>query len=123
MIGRDNPYILPDPATSEPELVPINDFVTLTFADMQPQSIAPGDGPVLAGLIEDALFGEVIDISELIPRVLSPSAGAAPGVAGAEQAAAEFGTSDGSDAVVVDGHPALTILYDDDILALDSGIL
>lgn len=123
MIGRDNPYILPDPATSEPELVPINDFVTLTFADMQPQSIAPGDGPVLAGLIEDALFGEVIDISDLIPRVLSPAMDAPPPQSVADAAETGFFGQDAGDIAAAAGHGALTILYDDDILALDGTIL
>ena len=125
MIGRDSHDILPGPDTSAPELVPVDDFAALTFADVQPQAATSGDGPALADLIEDVLFGEVIDISDLIPHLLSYSAGAAaPGVAVAEAAAAaEFGVFDGGDAMAAEGHPALTILYDDDILASGSTIL
>lgn len=90
---------------------------------------APVPNPVIApdlldGLLSDALFGEVIDISDLIPRVMSPSAEAlAPQQPAVEMAAAmEFGMQDGSD-VLASHAAALTILYDDDILALDGTIL
>ena len=76
--------------------------------------------------VGDALFGEVIDISDLIPSMLSPSAEATtPIIPAAEQVGtAEIGLADGGDALAVAGHAAaLTILYDDDILASDGTIL
>jgi len=99
-----------------PELVPVVEPGTLALAFPQPAEA--GNEFALGDLLSDALFGEVIDISDLIPRVLSPSADA-PQPSAAEAA---FSVPDAGD--VLAGHAAaLTILYDDDILASGSGIL
>ena len=104
-----------------PELVPVIGPGAAALALPQP---AGADKAVLDDLLSDALFGEVIDISELIPRVLSSSAGTAgPQLLDAETTAAEFGMHDGGDAAASPGHAAMTILYDDDMLALGGTIL
>ena len=72
------------------------------------------------------LFGEVIDISELIPRTLSPSADTPPLLLPVVEAVeAEFGALDAGDLAATSSHAAgaLTILYDDGILASDDAIL
>ena len=126
MTGRDIPDILPDSATSELELVPVNDFATLTFADMQPQVASSSGGPALAGLLEDVLFGEVIDISELIPSVLSHLVEVSPPVvSGTEQIVlAELGPPEGTESLLATDHGvAMSILYDDNILDASGTIL
>ena len=55
-----------------PELVPVVEPGTLALAF--PQPAVAGNEFALGDLLSDALFGEVIDISDLIPRVLSPPA-------------------------------------------------
>jgi len=110
---------LDDPS---PELVPVVEPGAPGLMLSQPAD-ASGSELALGDLLSDALFGEVIDISDLIPR-LSPVA-EAPAIAAMETtAAAELGVADGSDLLAASGHAAaLTILYDDDILALDNTIL
>jgi hypothetical protein len=109
-----------------PELVPVVEpgALALTFSQSAGASSAE---LALGDLLSDALFGEVIDISDLIPRVLSPSAEAAPpGISAAETVeTAELGLADGGDTLTAAGHAAggLTILYDDDMLASDGMIL
>ena len=68
-------------------------------------------------LLSEALFGEVIDISELIPRLLSPLQGTAAPPATEAMTAQEFGLPDGADITAAHAATALTILYDEDILA------
>ena len=106
-----------------PELVPVMEPGTLALALQQP---ANADNEIALGdLLSDTLFGEVIDISDLIPRLSSPSAEvSAPGILATETAgAAEFMLADGGDALAA-GHAAvLTILYDDAILDLDKTTL
>ena len=86
------------------------------YAVLAPNPVVTPD--TLDGLLADALFGEVIDISDLIPRLLSPSADAAtPAFPAGAAGTAELGLTDGGDALAVSSHAdALTILYDDDIL-------
>jgi len=110
-----------------PELVPV---------------VEPGAGtlalPLLANayteiafddLLSDSLFGEVIDISDLVPRFLSPSTDAAlqPFTNAeliADATATGFGGLGAGDDAGASGHATmLTILYDDDLLAWDSPIL
>ena len=84
------------------------------------QSAALGD------LLADALFGEVIDISDLIPQVLSSSADAAtPGTSAAGTAGpTQPGLTDSGDILAAAGEAAvLTILYDDGLLASDGTIV
>ena len=69
-----------------------------------------------------AVAGELDVPPELVP--VSSSAGTAgPQLLDAETTAAEFGMHDGGDAAASPGHAAMTILYDDDMLALDGTIL
>ena len=79
----------------------------------------------LGDLLSDALFGEVIDISDLIPSVLSPSAEVAVPQPVADVAGIGLGVQDAGDVAVAssDATGVLTILYDDDILASDQTIL
>lgn len=72
---------------------------------------------------EDILFGEVIDISDLIAR-LSPEVAAA-GIGAMEMpATVDPGVGEGSAALASPEHTGvLTILYDDDILASGGGVL
>ena len=63
----------PDASNLSPELVPVVE----SGAQGLPQAAGSGsDELVLGDLLADALFGEVIDISDLIPRMLSPSGAA-----------------------------------------------
>ncbi|MEP9387695.1 hypothetical protein [Mesorhizobium sp. KR9-304] len=108
--------ILPEQAGGDflPELVPV-------FGTSVEQQHLEAQQPIVAA--EDILFGEIIDISDLIPR-LSPEA-AAPGISLMEMTyAVKPSAADGSDALAASGHAgALTILYDDDILASGGAIL
>jgi hypothetical protein len=94
-----------------PELVP----VIKPGAVALPQPAGAGE-VAFDGLLSDALFGEVIDISDLIPNMLAPPADTAtPGVPATESVGMmELSSVDG---LAVAGHAAaLTILYDDGIL-------
>jgi len=107
---------------SSPELVPVVETGALALAlpgaaEASPAELALGD------LLSDALFGEVIDISDLIPRVLSPAMDAPPPQSVADAAETGFFGQDAGDIAAAAGHGALTILYDDDIRALDGTIL
>lgn len=107
-----------------PELVPVVEPGTAELI-VEPTPAAIVDGLALGDILSDALFGEVIDISDLIPR-LSPEAGAnMPTSAAVDFAvAAEVGVADGVDLLTASGHAAaLTIFYDDDLLASVSEIL
>jgi hypothetical protein len=72
---------------------------------------------------EDILFGEVIDISDLIAR-LAPEL-AAPGIEAMEMSAnVDPGVAEVHAAMAVHEHPGvLTFLYDDEILASGGGVL
>jgi hypothetical protein len=87
-----------------------------------PAEAAVTGGLLLGDILSDVLFGEVIDISDLIPRVLSAEMSASQLLVVETCIAGEFGLQDGSDALASYAAP-LTILYDDDILALDGTIL
>lgn len=93
------------------------------FADFAALVPNPDAHPAGISDLSDVLFGEVIDISDLIPR-LQPASGDAvtPGFAAAD-ALPEPGFVDGGDVLAATGHATLTILYDDDILASDGTIL
>jgi hypothetical protein len=106
---------------SSPELVPVVEPDAAPLAS--PTLSGAGDDIAIGDLLSDALFGEVIDISDLIPR-LQPGSGEAlvPGFAAAS-ALPEPGSIEAGDVLAVSGHAALTILYDDDILASDGTIL
>ena len=83
-----------------------------------------GDGIALGDLVSDALFGEVIDISDLLSRVLlSPAEVALQPVA--DTSGTGFGGQDAGDlaAAASDGAGVLTILYDDGLLASGGTIL
>ncbi|MEW9808519.1 hypothetical protein [Mesorhizobium marinum] len=102
-----------------PELVPV---VEPGAQGPLPLPIGQGEEHGLGDLLSDALLGEVIDISDLIPRVFSPSQSTHyfPSV---EPVVAGPGALDASDfAVASGGAPALNILYDDDMLASDTAI-
>lgn len=90
------------------------------YAALAPNAVQPAE---LGGLLADALFGEVIDISDLIPRMLSPPAEMAASLALPVDPAAEAVPSLGEVLALSSHAEALTILYDDDILASGSGIL
>jgi hypothetical protein len=106
-----DPETSTSPGDFSPELVPVF---------MSGASLPQPEAPVLPDdLLAEALFGEVIDISDLLPQVLSPSAEAA--LLPPTEAA---GLSQGDDVPAAVDHPAaLTILYDDDILASGGAIL
>lgn len=107
-----------------PEFVPVADLALLDLADVQSAAVAPADDFAIGDLLSDALFGEVIDISDLIPR-LSPEGGVdVPAKAMNITAAAGAGVADGGDLPAASGYAAtLTIFYDDDLLASVSEIL
>lgn len=107
-----------------PELVPVIEPGALALA--LPPSVRAGSEIAADDLLSDALFGEVIDISDLIPRMLSPSAEApGPQLPAAEMVGmVEFGMQDGGDLLALSGHSvAMTILYDDDVLVSDGTLL
>ena len=104
------------------ELVPVVEAGAPVLALPQPEAgeVAFGD------LLSDALFGEVIDISDLIPQVLSSSAdAAAPGTSAAGTAGpTQPGLTHSGDIPAAAGEAAvLTILYDDGLLASDGTIV
>jgi hypothetical protein len=113
---------LPDVSgDSAPELLP----VVVPGFDL---SLVPPQRPVVEpteDLLADSLFGDVIDISDLIPRLSSPSAEVcSPEILLAETAGtAELMLADGGDALAMGHAAALTILYDDAILDLDKTTL
>lgn len=69
-----------------------------------------GSASALEDLLSEVLFGEIIDISDLIPLVLSA-------------ASTEFRPPDTGDGPLMSGQSAMSILYDDDVLASGSTIL
>ena len=104
------------PGDLSPELVPVVEPGTLALTFPQPEG--PGNKLEFGDILSDALFGEVIDISDLIPRVLSPSTET---LASQLPVEAELHMPDGVDVLGAFGHAAsaLTILYDDGILTSD----
>jgi hypothetical protein len=107
------------PGDVSPELVPVVEPGALGLILPQ-QTEAPANELDLGDLLSDALFGEVIDISDLIPRLLSPSHETAAFVPPPVEAMTvqEFGLSDSAGTLAAQGHTAaLTILYDEDVLA------
>ena len=104
------------------ELVPVVETGTSAL-DLPRPAEAGTDELALNGLLSDALFGEVIDISDLIPMVLSPSADAASPQSAAGAVDIGFGGQEAGDIAAAAGNGALTILYDEDILALGGTIL
>lgn len=117
MGSQEHGTISGDPS---PELVPVVEPGTLALALPQPA----GNEIALGDVLSDALFGEVIDISDLIPSVLSPSAEAGPQPV-SDSAVTGFSAPHAGDVAAAAGHAAgmLTILYDEDILASDRAIL
>jgi hypothetical protein len=114
------------PGDPSPELVPVVEAGSMVLALLQTACVAGAGEIALDGLLSDVLFGEVIDISDLIPRVLSPSDDAAtPGISAASAAEPmQPGLNDGGDILAAAGEVAvLTILYDDGILVSDGMIL
>ena len=104
------------------ELVPVIAPAALALAFPQPEG--PGNDLELGDLLADALFGEVIDISDMIPRLLSPSSETVlPHLPVVE--AAELNIPDARDVLAASSHAAdaLTMLYDDDILVSEGVIL
>ena len=116
--GDFSPELVP---VVDPELVPV--FVSGASLPQAPALVLPDD------FLSETLFGEVIDISELIPRLLSPSAEAGDQPVTDAQLVADatgagFGRQDAGDVAAAASHAAgvLTILDDDDILASDQTI-
>ena len=99
-----------------PELVPVIEPGALTLTLPQPAG-ASGDELALGDLLSDALFGEVIDISDLVPRMLSQPTETAASLTLSIDPAAEAVPSLGEALTLPSHAEALTILYDDDILA------
>ncbi len=118
MAANPEKFLLP--GVIGPELVPVVDPEALAL--LQGGTPSLHETLALNEILDDALFGEVIDISELIPGVLSES-----GTHTAELASAPFEPAgvglDLSPEPVGDLSVALSVLYDDDILASDNGIL
>lgn len=112
----------PGSGDPSPELVPVVEPGATALMFPQPAE-ASGDELALDGLLSEALFGEVIDISDLIPRVLSPEPVMSGGLA-LDSGPADPGLADGGDGLAAGSQAvALTILYDDDMLASDGTIL
>jgi hypothetical protein len=117
MTSQKESPISSDPS---PELVPVVEPGALAL----PQPTGPGNELALGDLLSDALFGEVIDISDLIPRMLSPSAETGELGPLTDTTGTGFGGQGAGDDAGASGQASmLTILYDDNILAWDSPIL
>jgi hypothetical protein len=104
--------------------VPVVEPGALSLAFPQAADAGLGSEFALGDLLSDMLFGEVIDISDLIPQLLSPPDDAA-GLPSTDSIAAQtFASADGADILATAGHASatLTILYDADPLAA-GGIL
>ena len=111
------------PGDASPELVPVVEAGALALALPQTAGVAAAGEIALDGLLSDALFGEVIDISDLIPRLLPTDDMVTPQVAPADAGALAFILPDGDGLAASHAAAALTIFYDDDILGSDSVIL
>jgi len=100
MIQVTTPPIIQDTADSEMSAAldllapPDWDAETSSLLDnaptLAPSPVPATDQAALGDILADALFGEVIEISDLIPHLLAPGVEAAPGpvdvVVGAEMA-------------------------------------
>ena len=106
------------PGDISPELVPVVEPGALALAFSQPADAGLSSELALGDLLSDALFGEVIDISDLIPRLMPQPGDPAIQPVTDPVAAHEFAAVDTADLSVTTGHAAapLTILYDDDML-------
>jgi hypothetical protein len=108
---------------STPELVPVVDVSAPAAALPQPAGAAAGD-IALGDILSDTLFGEVIDISDLIPALSAEAA--IPGLPEPTGAVGPggIGLPDGGEFPATTHLDAgLSILYDEDILASDGTIL
>jgi len=122
MAARNDLDLVPSSGEPSPELVPVVDAGSLQF--MAPQAPATSGSLSLDGLLAEALFGEIIDISDLIPRVLSSQAAGSVAFPVDLFSAADTPMTGGTDMLMLTDHTgALAILYDDDILASDGGTL
>ena len=102
------------------ELVPVAGLGALSQA-LPPSTGAPPGELVLGDLLSDVLLGEVIDISDLIPQILSPAVSVSEIT---PVQAAQLGQVGGGDVATASDHAAaLAILYDDDILASGDSML
>ena len=111
------------PGDISPELVPVVEPGALPLAFSQPADAGLSSELALGDLLSDALFGEVIDISDLIPRIRRLGRGGCAGTAAGRRRwrQPELGLPDGADILAAQGHAAaLTILYDEDLLAANT---
>jgi hypothetical protein len=99
-------YVSGDPL---PELVPV--FEPAAGQPQAPAVVLSDD------VLSDLLFGDVIDISELIPQFLAPSGETAGLDSTGPTAAPIIAATDSDDVLAEAGLATLTILYDDDIMA------
>jgi hypothetical protein len=106
-------YVSGDPL---PKLIPV--FEAAAGQPQAQQVVVLSDD-----LLSDVLFGDVIDISDLIPQFLSPSDETTRLHSTDFTAAPTVSSTDGGDVLAPAGRATLTILYDDDILASDGTIL
>jgi hypothetical protein len=81
-----------------------------------------GTAPALDGLLSEVLFGEIIDISDLVPLVLSSAADTANSEV-LSATSTEFRPPDNGDVLLVSGQSAMSILYDDGILSAENVVL
>jgi hypothetical protein len=105
----------------EPELVPV--FIPGKTVGL-PKPLQAAALALPDDLLSDALFGEVIDISDVIPRVMSPSADASTRGISTTSAAERMqpGLNDCGDILAAPGE-VTGLTYDDGILASDGTIL
>jgi hypothetical protein len=95
-----------------PELVPV--FVPGADASLAlPQGQPTWVVAPMEDLLADALFGDVIDISDLIPSLLSPPPGSA-GIAGEGLEHVLVADGGGIADALVNAPALVTVLYDED---------
>jgi hypothetical protein len=104
-----------------PELVPVVD-PGATALTLPSRADAASGEPALGDLLSDALFGEVIDISDIIHSVLTaPIETTALGAVAEAGGTAERGPADSGEILPAASNAVpLTILYDDDVLVSDA---
>ena len=110
-----------NPGGSFSELVPVLEPNAVP-ALPHPVQTVPGSPAELADLLSDALFGEVIDISDLVPRMLSSPTETPAALSVPVDAATEAASSFDQVAAMSVHVETLTILYDDDMQISGSDI-
>ena len=100
-----------------PEGVPVVEPGALALVLPQPAQTIAAEELALGDLLSDALFGDVIDISDLIPRIAPASVEAVAPELPLVQIAGTDDVAISSGELAAPAVIPLTIIYDEDLLA------